>query len=904
MDVINFDDFKNIIKRYLVITIPVIIIFIFMINYNENKSSEDTKQYIINEQIQKSNIMNFFINDMFSEMHEDLMLIKNSDEIHTYINDDIKNLDIVEKMFIRATNNKNKIEKIRFLNDTGDEIIRVDNENNKSKLIEKDKLENKINSYYYINTKNLRDGEIYISKMDLKMKGEKLQIPYTPLIRISTPVFTNDGKYKGILVISYDAREIIDVFEKYFDQKQFSFVDYSLLNSEGYYLHNKDNNKTFGFMYDTRKQYNLSTQNLALWNQINSKDEGIYETDDMVYYFMKLDKFSSMNKNTNENYWIAISSFNINDFNIVKDNIIFGMNSGQIWMMILLIVLFLFIITLVYFSKKNKEQLNITEYIAKNTNDAVIITDSNNTITYVNKSYEKITGYSKEEVIGFTPGNFKSGSQTNEFYKDMWKSINRKNYWRGELWDKRKDGILYPKDLSIYKIKNKFKKDDLKYIGIFTDLTELKKEQEYIDKLKDYNIDTNLPNENLLFKLIDSSIYRNKDKFFVIYFSIENYNSIVLNSEDNLKYILDILIKRINTILDKKDFIAHISKNKFVIGISSLKSKEEIDNFIKKLISISKLSYFVKEKELYFDLKVGISCYPNDGKNANELIINSNIALDKAIETQGKYYLYFDKELKEDIQNEYDIKLMLNKAIIYGEFSINYQPQVNSKTGDVIGAEALLRWNTKKLGPISPAVFIPIAERTGQIVEIGYWVIERVFKDYESLKEKIGKNFRISINISAMQFNDENFLRRIKESIEKNKINTSYFELEITESLLLSGLKQVNEKLNELRKLGFTIAIDDFGTGYSSLSYIKQLNINKLKIDRTFIKDYPNNDDGEIADIITNISYKLKLDVIAEGVETEEQIEYLKRKGCYLIQGYYYSKPLAKDEFLEYLPLT
>jgi len=901
MDIINFNDFRNIIKRYLIIIIPVIIIFIFIVNYDENRRIEDAKEYIISEQVQKSNVMKFFINDMISEMQEDLMIIKNSDEIHTYINNDTESLKIAEEMFIRITNNKNKIEKISFLNNNGNEIIKVDNENNKPKLIEKNKLENRANSYYYIKTKGLKDGEIYTSKMNLKSKDGKLQIPSKPLLRLSTPVFTANGDYKGIITVSYNTTEIIDVFKRHFDQKQFDFVEYALLNSEGYYLYNKDKNKTFGFMYDTRRQYNLSNQNSDLWNQINSKGKGVYENSDVVYYFIKLDNFSTIDKDNNEDYWIVNSSFNINDLSIVKDNIIFGMNSGQLWLMTFLITSLFFIISVVYFSKKNKEQLNITEYIARNTNDAVIITDGNNRITYVNKSYEKITGYSKEEVIGFTPGDFKSGSQTREFYKNMWKSINRKNYWRGELWDKRKDGILYPKDLSIYKIKNKFKKDDLKYIGIFTDLTELKKEQEYIDKLKDYNIDTNLPNENLLFKLIDSSIYKSKDKFFVIYFSIENYNSIVLNSEDNLKYILDILIKRINTILDKNDFIAHISKNKFVIGISSLKSKKEIDSFIKKLIGISKLSYFVKDKELYFDLKIGISCYPNDGKNANELIINSNIALDKAIETQGKYYIYFNKSLKEDIQNEYDIKLMLNKAIIYGEFSMNYQPQVNSKTGDVIGAEALLRWNTKKLGPISPAVFIPIAERTGQIVEIGYWVIERVFKEYQILKEKLAKNFRISINISAMQFNDENFLKRIKESVEKNNIDTSYFELEITESLLLSGLKHVNEKLNELRKLGFTIAIDDFGTGYSSLSYIKQLNINKLKIDRAFIKDYPNDDDGEIADIITNMAYKLKLDVIAEGVETEEQIEYLKGKGCYLIQGYYYSKPLEKDDFLDYL---
>ncbi|MGO1713343.1 MAG: putative bifunctional diguanylate cyclase/phosphodiesterase, partial [Senegalia sp. (in: firmicutes)] len=256
---------------------------------------------------------------------------------------------------------------------------------------------------------------------------------------------------------------------------------------------------------------------------------------------------------------------------------------------------------------------------------------------------------------------------------------------------------------------------------------------------------------------------------------------------------------------------------------------------------------------------------------------------------------------KEDIQKEQEIKMMLNKAIIYDEFSINYQPQIDSRNNQIVGAEALLRWNTKKYGFISPAIFIPIAEKTGQIVEIGYWVIDRVFNEYMIFKENINENFRICINISPMQFNDENFIKRIKESIIKNNIDTNYFELEITENLLLDDLTKVNKKLKELKDLGFTIAIDDFGTGYSSLSYIKQLHIDKLKIDRAFIKDYPEKDNGEIADIITIMSRTLRLEVIAEGVETKEQVDYLRSKVCHLIQGYFYSKPIPPSDFVKYL---
>jgi EAL domain-containing protein (putative c-di-GMP-specific phosphodiesterase class I) len=253
------------------------------------------------------------------------------------------------------------------------------------------------------------------------------------------------------------------------------------------------------------------------------------------------------------------------------------------------------------------------------------------------------------------------------------------------------------------------------------------------------------------------------------------------------------------------------------------------------------------------------------------------------------------------MENEIKMEMLLRRAVENDELSIHYQPQVDINKGITVGAEALLRWNNKELGNVSPVVFIPLAEKTGVIIEIGYWIIENVFKDYLLIREKVSRDFRISINISPIQFRDEALIEKIKEFGEKYQVDFSNFEIEITESTFITDVNDINNKFYKFKELGLTIAVDDFGTGFSSLSYLRKLNIDKLKIDRSFIKDYPQNDNGEIAELITNISNKLNLKVITEGAETEEQINHLKSIGCNLVQGYYYSKPLPKEEFYKFL---
>ncbi|MEG1254624.1 EAL domain-containing protein [Clostridium sp.] len=903
MDKFYWHDMKRILRSYILIIIPIIFATIFVYSYISRSEIEKTRDVVIEEQKQKSKVINYIIEDIVQDIYEDLLVMKNSNEVYNYINQtNDYNLLQAEQLLLRVANNKKNFDKIRIINSEGREVISVNNEKGGPNLIPSYDLQDKKDSFYYIETNKLSEGEIYFSDMDLNQENGKIEVPHKPIVRISTPLYSNDNTYQGILIINYLAQDFLNVFNEQFQDTEYSFIRPSLINSNGYYLHNKDIDKSFGFMFDEKKNISLLIEDPTFWDIIKSNNSGIYQKNNEVNFFMKVDPLSRISKKSNSDYyWVILSKFNLRDLPILENTNIFGMKDRETLMLIGISMLIFIIVTVNYYNKKDKEELNITKIIPENINDAVIITDYKTNIIYANNAFEKATGYSKDEVLGLKPNYFKSNKQSPEFYRGMWKSIHEKGYWKGELWDRKKDGMLYPKKINIFEINNNSNRNALKYIGIFTDLTKLKKEQEYIAKLKNYNFETNLPNENLLLRLINSSINGKVNNFFVIYFSIENYNSIMLDLEQDDQVFLNVLIERIKSMINEEDFIAQISKNNFVIGVSSLNNIEELEHFLEGFFEGNKKSVYLKEKELFFNIKAGISIYPKDASTANELIINAYIALEKVLDEKEKNYLYYEETFKNNIRKEVEMDLFLRKAILNNELNVYYQPQIQIDKEKIVGAEALIRWNNNQLGSISPDVFIPLAEKTGQIIEIGYWLIERIFKDYSSIKEKLSSDFRFSINVSPIQFKDKNLLPNFKKLIKQYKVNPENFEIEITESVLMFDVNIINEKLHEFKELGITVAIDDFGTGFSSLSYLKNLNIDKLKIDRSFIKDYPEKDNGEIAQVITNMANKLGLKVIGEGAETIEQVNYLQSVGCQLIQGYYYCRPLSKNDFYEYI---
>jgi len=892
------NDIINIIKTFLIIIIPLIIAYFLLFNYSFKLELEKQKELIVNEQTQRSNTVIYVVQDLLNEVESDLFVIKNADEMARYIkNSSQSNLKEVENLFLRIAYSKKNFDQIRLINSEGMETIRVNNSESFINLVESKDLQDKSKRYYFSATKELADGDVYVTPMDLNMENGELEVPYKPVIRISTPLYNNENEFSGILLINYLGSDLLEILNEQFGDSEYDFVNHYLVDESGYYLFNEDEEKTFSFMFDDG--YSLKNDYPSLWREIDNSNKGSIEIEGSELCYISLNPLENLKAAATEYKWVIVSEFAMDELMINNDNIILGLDLINIIVLFILIIAVFVITTIVYFKRKDKRQLNITNRIAENTNDATVITDSDTKIIYINKAFERVTGYSEDEVIGKRMNYLKSGMHDKEFYKKMWNSINEKGSWEGELWDKKKDGILYPRKLNIMSVKNKYGKVE-RYVGIFTDLTKIK-ESEKLNKIENYNLESGLPNEKLLKELLDIQAINVKKELTIICFELNNYNDLITNVELDYQDYLNVLIDEIKKEISKEDVIAQLSKTIFVIG---LLNDVECETISDKLFKINKKTIKVEGEDFLVDVKAGITSYPEDGKSAEELINNANIALSEAKKDSLSRYIHFKPEFKEKILEEMEMSILLSKAVASKELDVFYQPQVSCCDGEVIGAEALMRWNSKELGNVSPNVFIPLAEKNGYIIDLGYWIIDRVFRDYLIIKDKVKDEFKLSINVSPLQFKDEKLIDCFIDLSKKHGIDLENFEIEITENLFLEDLETMNNKLKKFNELGITVAIDDFGTGFSSLSYIKNLNINKLKIDRSFIKDYPDIDDGGMAKVITNIGKELKLEVITEGTETEDQVAYSREIGCNSIQGYYYSKPLNLENFMEYLDLN
>ncbi|CAH2212148.1 diguanylate cyclase [Tepidibacter aestuarii] len=477
----------------------------------------------------------------------------------------------------------------------------------------------------------------------------------------------------------------------------------------------------------------------------------------------------------------------------------------------------------------------------------------------------------------------------------MWEDINQKYAWSGEIWDKNKSGKLYPKYLTINKV-NLDK--DIIYIGIFEDLTERKKTEENIIKLRNYDALTNLPNEKLFYEILNNRIYSRSEFFSVISFTIDKFTFI------NEKFGFDAgekLILKISHIIEgllkNGDVLSRTGKNEYMLILNHAKNRKEIIEFLDNLFIKTKQSTIIDEQEIYFGLKAGIAIYPEDTKSIDVLIKESNIAKEYAIKQGIDDYLFINNKIKEIYIDEIELENLLRTALDKNEFFLTYQPKVNNNTEIISGIEALIRWKNSKLGYVSPERFIPIAEKTGLIIQIGEWVLEEACKQLKIWHEKGLDNLSVAVNISPLQFKNSDMVNLIQNTLKKYNIDGEYLEVEITETLLVDRLDDVKKQLLDIKKMGVIISVDDFGTGFSSLAHLKNLPIDKLKIDRIFIKNYPEKDNGLMSKIIINMAHDLGFKVVSEGVETKEQLEFLKKNKSDEVQGYYYSPPALKSDF-------
>lgn len=531
---------------------------------------------------------------------------------------------------------------------------------------------------------------------------------------------------------------------------------------------------------------------------------------------------------------------------------------------------------------------------------SIIITDLHGNIEYANKTFYTTSGYSKEETIGKNPRLLQSGKTPKETYKEIWKRLLEGKNWQGEFINRNKDGR---ETIQLIHISPIFQSNGKisHYMAIEENITEKKSSEERIHYLSNFDALTQLPNKSQFetyCKYILSLAHRSNSQLAVLFLDLDHFK----NFNDSLGHKIGDLIlvetaKRLKSLIRESDIVARFSADEFVL-IFSIADIHSVEKIAQKILNTINEPYHIDSYELSVTASIGISLYPSDGSDLETLSKNSETAMYRAKHDGRNSYRFVTEEMQTKSLRYLQLSNALHNALKNNELHVVYQPQISLHSGDIIGAEALLRWNHPELGAISPAEFIPIAEETGLILPIGEWVLHTALSQASVWKKNHHLSMIMAINLSAVQFRHPNLIDMVIRILEDVSLPPECLELELTESMAMENPDAAIAVMNTFFAHGIRMSIDDFGTGYSSLSYLKQFKISKLKIDQSFVRHICTNaDDKAITNAIIHLAHSLGLQTIAEGVETIQQLEVLRAQGCDEIQGYYYSKPCPADEF-------
>ena len=560
------------------------------------------------------------------------------------------------------------------------------------------------------------------------------------------------------------------------------------------------------------------------------------------------------------------------------------------------------------YRKQLEQQIQLDQKIIEHTEDAIVVTNNEAIIIDVNDAYTEITGYTREEAIGQNPRYCKSGRHDTEFYKSMWQHLTDNGFWSGEIWDRRKNGELFKKWLTINAIHDSGGVT-VSYVGIFTDITEKKNAEHKLRNLLFYDPLTKLPNRTLFRERLEQAIISCQDRDMPLaLFCIDLDRFKDINDTLGHKAGDELLIqvaKRIKSGIRKSDVVARLCGDEFSVILSEIKFRESIGLLAMRMIHLIQQPFYLADQEIFIDASIGICIYPDDAKEVDSLLKNANTAMHFAKERTRGSFQHFRSQMNERLVQRINLENQLRHALEQEQFLLHYQPKYSLKEEKIVGAEALVRWQHPKEGMVSPAEFIPIAEASSIIIALGEWVLRTACRQVKAWENEGLGSLRISVNLSSRQFQSRKLLQLLQDALEETQLEPDLLELEITESTVMEDPKQTAELLQDIRKLGVRIAIDDFGTGYSSLAYLKKFPVNTLKIDQSFVADLTKDSDEEaIIDSIIQMATGLKLDVVAEGVETQEQLNFLKKRQCKEVQGYFFSKPLSATEFSKKIRAT
>jgi diguanylate cyclase (GGDEF)-like protein/PAS domain S-box-containing protein len=552
------------------------------------------------------------------------------------------------------------------------------------------------------------------------------------------------------------------------------------------------------------------------------------------------------------------------------------------------------------------ERLRQAAAVFESTREGVMIVDLDCRLVAVNKAFTDISGRTEAEVLGQNPGLQRSGRHGPEFYQALWASLLNTGQWQGEIWNRRKNGEVYPAWMTISTVRDE-RDRPTHYVGVFSDISQLKRSEEQLARLAHYDPLTDLPNRLLVQSRLEHALdraQRHDQRAAVLFIDLDRFKTV----NDSLGHVVgdQLLVdvaRRLREGVRNEDTLGRFGGDEFLLLLEPISDPAAAAGVARDLLATLTMPFRLADgNEVYVRASIGISIFPEDGATAAELLRGADAALYQAKEEGRNRFCFYTAAMNANAKAQLELEAALRRALEREEFVLHYQPKVDLRTGQVCGAEALIRWQREATGLEAPAGFIPLAEKTGLIVPIGTWVIDAACRQLRSWRDAGWCDMQVSVNVSGRQFFSGDLTAIVADALARHEVPAGCLELEVTESMLMVDPERTVSILHALKRIGVRLSLDDFGTGYSGFAYLSRFPIDALKIDQSFVSHIVTESDAAmIAVSIIDLAHRMRLKVVAEGVETESQLGYLRMRGCDEMQGYHFARPMPAAAFTSFL---